>query len=1022
MEMSCIRFTTLSLTVIAGCAGCRSAPPERLFANAEQLQQRYEKEASRQALSRYQEALDGWARRGDARQAAVAGQRIGEVQEQLGLPQESLRAYREALILAQKSGDAALESQIRSDIGTAQCLVAGGAELIEAQRHCETARTMARQSGAAIAEAKALNCLGEVEYHRGDLGRSLEFYGAAATLWSRVGDARGRAKTHLFQGWAYSDLSRFDEAEHSFDSAESLWRAIGDRRWQAITLVADARLRQRRADYQEALNRFNAALELLQPMGDLIWEGATLTGLGAVYRQMADNSAALKLWERALALYETAGEKDGSADVLLSLGATYLASGDTTAALNRFERALTLAQERGNDRLRAFALNQVGVVHLSRNRPLEAQRQLLRSLEVQRGMGGAGDPRLEAATRSAIGEVYSSLGRHDDAIRAFSDALSLSRSGVDRVREASALFGLARSSDAANDSARARRYIESSLAVVEALRTEVESRDLRASFFASVQQYHQLHMDVLMQLHRRDPRNGLAAEAFHASERARARSLLDSLITAGVDLRAGADPALLGREQALKNSFDDWATRQRQATAALPNPAGQALVEEYRELELRYSQVQSELRSRNPRYAALVRPRPLTLQQVQQQILDADTLLLEYALGEKRSFLWAVSHTKYDTFELPPRAVIERAAGRVYDLLTMRLRLTTDTRDRRQQIELADAEYGREASNLSEMLLGPVVRAITGKRILVVADAALQSLPFAALPVPRRAEQTPLIAEHEVVNLPSASVLALLRRSGAGKRPVRTVAVLADPVFESDDPRLRDAAAADRRDRSKAAAGSTANAGGAATLTASRSSRNGGGTFPRLAATRQEAEAIVAAAGDKVTLKALDFDANRITALGPAMAKYDIVHFATHGVFDNEDPGRSGIVLSLFDSRGQPQDGFLRLHDIYGMQLASQLVVLSACDTALGKPVKGEGLIGIVRGFMYAGAQRIVASHWKVDDEATGELMRLFYGEMLGRNRSAAAALRDAQLALSKQQRWRAPFYWAAFVLQGEWQ
>jgi len=189
-----------------------------------------------------------------------------------------------------------------------------------------------------------------------------------------------------------------------------------------------------------------------------------------------------------------------------------------------------------------------------------------------------------------------------------------------------------------------------------------------------------------------------------------------------------------------------------------------------------------------------------------------------------------------------------------------------------------------------------------------------------------------------------------------------------------------------------------------------------------LAATRQEADAIVAAAGDKVTLKALDFDASRNTALGPELARYEIVHFATHGVFDNEDPGRSGIILSMFDGRGQAQDGFLRLRDIYGLQLSSQLVVLSACNTALGKPVRGEGLVGIVRGFMYAGAKRIVASHWKVDDEATGELMRLFYLEMLQKNRPAAAALREAQLTMLKQERWRAPFYWAAFVLQGEWQ
>jgi CHAT domain-containing protein len=258
------------------------------------------------------------------------------------------------------------------------------------------------------------------------------------------------------------------------------------------------------------------------------------------------------------------------------------------------------------------------------------------------------------------------------------------------------------------------------------------------------------------------------------------------------------------------------------------------------------------------------------------------------------------------------------------------------------------------------------------------------------------------VVEHEVVSLPSASVLAVLRRETEGRKPPgKAIAVLADPVFEPDDPRLRPAVRRALRD---------SGAGRGETL-----------GFPRLAATRQEADAIVAMAPGGMTLRAIDFDASRSTAMSPELAQYRIVHFATHGVFDNENPGLSAIILSMLDEHGQPQDGFLRLHDIYGLHLPADLVVLSACSTALGKQVRGEGLVGIVRGFMYAGAKRVVASLWKVDDDATGELMRDFYREMIEENRSPAAALRQAQLAVWRQNRWRSPFYWAAFVLQGEW-
>jgi len=156
-------------------------------------------------------------------------------------------------------------------------------------------------------------------------------------------------------------------------------------------------------------------------------------------------------------------------------------------------------------------------------------------------------------------------------------------------------------------------------------------------------------------------------------------------------------------------------------------------------------------------------------------------------------------------------------------------------------------------------------------------------------------------------------------------------------------------------------------------------------------------------------------------AKGAELGGYQIVHFATHGLFDSEHPELSAIVLSLVDEEGKQQNGFLRLNDIYGLKLPVELVVLSACNTALGRDVKGEGLVGITRGFIYAGAARVVASLWKVDDDATAEMMHLFYRKMLQENERPAAALRGAQIEMWKRNQWRAPYYWAAFVFQGEW-
>jgi CHAT domain-containing protein len=238
-------------------------------------------------------------------------------------------------------------------------------------------------------------------------------------------------------------------------------------------------------------------------------------------------------------------------------------------------------------------------------------------------------------------------------------------------------------------------------------------------------------------------------------------------------------------------------------------------------------------------------------------------------------------------------------------------------------------------------------------------------------------------------------------------RPGKPVAVLADPVFERNDPRVFSVrSAASGADRSSSLV---------------RSARESELThFERLLYTRNEARAIADLTGAG-SFTALDFAASRQTMLRGELDQYRILHLATHGLLNSSHPELSGLVFSLVDSRGRPQNGFFRAHEIYNLKLAADLVVLSACQTALGKEIRGEGLICLSRGFMYAGVPRVVASLWRVSDPATAELMRLFYSVMLVENLTPAAALRAAQAAMRKNPRTADPYYWAGFILQGEW-
>jgi CHAT domain-containing protein len=506
---------------------------------------------------------------------------------------------------------------------------------------------------------------------------------------------------------------------------------------------------------------------------------------------------------------------------------------------------------------------------------------------------------------------------------------------------------------------------------------------------------------------------------------------------------------LLELERSLRQQINDKAgARATLLSNKQTQPQAAFFEKEIAELTSRHRQVEVQIRQSSPRYAALTQPQPLSADEIKQQ-LDDNTVLLEFALGEKRSWLWAVTRSSIDSYQLASGNEIESIARRVYESLTARQPRKGETDDQYEaRIKNAETTFQTESATLSLMLLGQIAARLQqdwkGKRLAIVATGALQYIPFAALPISKAADQVkganpqsvePLITQHEIVNLPSASVLATIRSETAGRKGAqKTLAIIADPVFEANDLRVINALKNATNPRISAGVrsggddssspGSNGPAGIDLTLVRSLRSFNlinERGGFHRLPFSREEADAFVSLTSADSLLKATDFRANRKIATSGELSHYRIVHFATHGLLNSEQPELSGLVLSLVDETGKAQDGFLRMQEIYNLQMPADLIVLSACQTALGKEIRGEGLVGLTRGFMYAGAQRVVASLWQVDDLATAELMKRFYRGMLKDGMRPAQALRLAQLEMFKQRRWSSPFFWAPFFIQGEW-
>ena len=1000
-----------------------TANAERLCSEASKLLSQWREASARRAISKYEQARrDYRIGRKPAEEAGVLSS-IGDIFLILGNYKKARSYQARALELSRSIGDRRVEIRALNKLGYL-CVDSGLAQ--KALDYSNEARQLSRAAGDKSGEAQALDNAGLSYYATGDMPRALALFEQALVLWKEVDDRQGAAQTLNNVGYAYSNLGGIQKALNCHETALGLSESVNDRRTQALALTAIGGIRSWLGEKQEALNYHRQALQLLQTIGDRNGQAAAANGIGYVYDDLGEKSKALVFYRQALDLYTRAGNRNYAALSLGYIGRTLYALGNNATALRYFQHRLTLSRNLGDRRMEAYTHNYIGAVCESLKQTEAALRFYKQALTISIEMK---DPRGQAYSMNRIGNIYRSQGDLQTALDYYNRALPLVRAVEDKRSETLTSYYISCVERDQQRFEEARSRIEEVIRTVESLRTKVASHEMRASYFASFHEYYEFYLDLLAQMHRKRPECGLDRLAFEVAERARARSLLDALSESGINIRLGVDRGLLTRERELQYRLNSKAEAQIRLLSGKHTPDQISAVKtELEDLWIQYQEVQAQVRDRSPRYAALTRPQILKVQDVQQQLLDSSSILLEYSLGEGHSYLWAVTQNDFAMYRLPGRAEIEVRARRLYTLLTARNVTTAaeTSRDQAKRVEAADSQYLAAASSLSDLLLAPVAGLSSMKRVIVVADGALQYIPFAALTEPGWPNPNtpqPLMLSHEVVNLPSASALAALRSELDSRMPApRSMAVLADPVFQKDDPRV---GAGGRFDLATPLTRSARHYRRSSMKNSQApddpfDSREESVNLHRLPFAFQEAVDITSLVSTRDCLKAVGFDATRAAAMSSELSQYRIIHFATHALVNSENPALSGIVLCLVDRSGRPQKGFLTLDEIYNLNLPAELVVLSACRTALGKQIKGEGLVGLTRGFMYAGAARVVASLWNVDDRGSAELMRRFYEVMLSERLSPPAALRMAQVGMWEQKRWRSPYYWAPFIFQGE--
>lgn len=890
--------------------------------------------------------------------AADSHFQIGEIESTLAAYDKSLAAYHESLRLAK---DQALRCRASSRITQIQ------ASLGER----EQADTFLKQTLESCKDVSDKNALGEeslaraeVLYYSVAFQTSEGFYSQARSSFAESGNREREAWALVHWGYARLEANPKEAsklAQQSLQISSSLHDQYGiAQARQALGISAAVQ-----SQFETAQCNSAQALIVFHQLPDKDNEGIVLNNMGKVSREMGEPEASLGYYRRARLSFAAVHDYLGEADAITGIAAALSAMGQYRLLPPLYQQKRRLAEKAKNDILLASVLANQADLHERNHELAKAEELYRRSAAIYQS---SKYPRGESNALLSLAHLQIEQHRDAEAISTLEDARVLKRKNGDQEGLAKIGFEIAYIHRRMGKLEEALADIEGTIRIIESQRLQIANFDSRADYFAAVHQYYSLYIQVLMALHKLHPQQDFAQRAFEASERSKVRSLLDLL------------------------------------TVSSQNSPCEELLKPINE--------KPSLADSPPAEAAGSAPSAvLGLQQIQAEIQD-DDIILEYALGDESSYLWTVERNQIVSWELPASTRLEELVKSfLHSLILPQPRKDETASDYARRIGKARQAYKAVAAQLSRLLIGHLSLPAE-KRLLIVPDAFLQSIPFSALPLPETGKANAvLLDQHEIVVLPSASALGALRKTtGTRLPPTAGIAVLADPIFGPHEAESR--SGSDSADRQRLRSRQPV-------LSRALRDVHGSDDIPPLPGSREEAESIKKIFGKEVQL-AVGYDANRKSVLDGFLAPYRVVHFATHGIIDTRHPEMSGLVLSLFNKQGRMQDGYLRLGDVYKLKLSADLVVLSSCESALGKELGSEGIIGLPRGFLYAGAKSVISSLWKVDDQASKELMNVFYSELHDR-KSPAAALRRAQSALASDPYWSNPYYWAAFILQGEY-
>lgn len=825
---------------------------------------------------------------------------------------------------------------------------------------------------------KCHNTVGGIYWRKGNLDEAMEEYNKAFSVAEALNKKSLMSDILGNMGLIYWNQGDSEKALEYYEKSNVIAREIEFKSGESINLFNMAILNMEGGEFEEAQELYQKSLEMARELGDRGLEGVCLEGLGNVYRNFGNSDVALEYYKQAVKIAEEIGEKRSAAYAYRSLGELYSEGKDPKLALNYFQKALQINQEIGEKRGVGIVLDCISQLYWSTGKYDLSLANSAEALRIYESIGARGQ---YTWVNRMIGLAHQGKGELQEAEAAFSKS-------IDAARESGRRDDLWQSLSAKGDVLKtlgkndeALGLLKESIAVLEHLRSEVNTAEQRAEYFQNKIKVYNDAIQILI------AKQNLP-EAFEYVQRSKARGFLDMLAEARVN-----QEDILSAELRERKKKDDNNLRKIQQNIeaeyekeTVDHSKIAALEKQRNELEIEYSNLILEIRKQDPRIADIQYPEPLKLSEAQ-ALLDPNSVLLEYSIGDSASWVFAITADSAAAFEVPSAKKLD---GQIHDYREVLLKPDVTF----QTLEQAHNKYVTQAQTLYSELIRPVEAILNGKqRILLATDGALSYLPFESLLTKRENSKTIhfeslpyLVRDYEIYYVPSATVLASVIKNNHEKsdQPKQLLA-LADPWLKNGSGEI--------------------------------ASVRGWGTLGPLPNARSEVQNIASLyPKDQVTV----FEGRQASEKNfkqTDLQDYKRIHFASHGLIDEEKPEFSALVLSS-DEKGS-EDGYLTMREVFDLKLNADLVVLSACKTGLGKEVRGEGVTGISRAFLCAGTPSVLVSLWDVYDRSTADFMASFYKNMETKNMDKSAALREARLQMIASKKFSHPYYWAPFVLIG---